>query len=112
MNGFLALCLSLALVNVVLAQKMEYNSSYVPGEGRGRLQLVDSCGCCGWTIRCYRNNGEFATDFNGRKELPNKLNKETGEEVNGVTPANGGAEAAKAWVLCASCCGWSIYCWN
>ena len=110
MNGFLALCLSLALVNVVLAQRMEYNTSYVPGEGRGRLQLVDSCGCCGWTIRCYRNNGEFATDFNGRKELPNKLNKETGEEVNGVTPANGGADA-KYWARCASCCGWSIWCW-
>ena len=111
MNGFLALCLSLALVNVVLAQRMEYNTSYVPGEARGRLQLVDSCGCCGWTIRCYRNNGEFATDFNGRKELPNKLNKETGEEVNGVTPANGEGEAAKYWSPCASCCGWTIWCW-
>ena len=105
MNGFLALCLSLALVNVVLAQKMEYNSSYVPGEIRGKT----SCGCAGWTISCRTNNGEFATDFNGRKALPNKLNKETGEQVNGVTPANGGAEAAKAWVPCASCCGWTIY---
>ena len=109
MNGFLALCLSLALFNVVLAQKMEYNSSYVPGEGRGKLQLVDSCGCCGWTIRCYRNNGEFATDFNGRKELPNKVNKETAEQVNDVSAV--GSEAAKVYLRCASCCGWSIYCW-
>ena len=107
-SSVLALCVLLALTSVVFSQKLEYNATYVPGEGKGKLSLVAACGCCGVTIRCYRNNGEFATDFNSRKELPNKLNVEAAQESNDLAPA---AQDAKVYLRCGGCCGWSIYCW-